>query len=212
MSKKKKGGLAKGKPATGRQLTPAQERAAEKKALARVEQQRLAQVINLHIAGYSLGEIGNSIGATADEVDQMIQSSATRYIRNQPALRTYVRNYVSGKYTELLEPVWGKATNPKSPLFLESQDRALRILDKMAKLHGAEAPVQKEVTIEAAPETVEKMVAALAAQAGRGYDMDIFDSDDDDVVDAELVEDLKAESQAALEVSRNHVTDGEEDL
>src|SRR5690349_20091717 len=32
----------------------------------------LAQIVNLHIAGYSLAEIGASIGATEGEVDRML--------------------------------------------------------------------------------------------------------------------------------------------
>lgn len=205
MGKKK----AKGQPAVGKVLTPAQQRAQAQRQLERREQQQLAQIINLHISGYSLAEIGTSIGASADEVDRMITKSATRYIKTQPALRAYVRNYVSGKYTELLEPVWGKATNPDDPQLFEAQDRALRTLKEMARLHGAEAPVQKEVTVEAAPEAVERMVAALAAQQGRGYDVGIFD---EDVVDGEIVEDMKTQTAKALEVSGNRVEEGNDPL
>lgn len=201
--KKSKKGLKK----VGKAPTAAQQAAMDKRRLDRAEQQRLAQIINLHISGYSLAEIGTAIGATSDEVDRMIQGSATRYIRNQPALRAYVRNYVSGKYTELLEPMWGKATNAADKDFMEAQDRALRTLKEMARLHGAEAPVQKEVTVDAAPAAVEAMVAALAAQQGRGYDVGVFD-----VVEAEIVHDAVGQSAAALEVSGNRVEEGGEDL
>lgn len=201
--KKSKKGLKK----VGKAPTAAQQAAMDKKRLDRAEQQRLAQIINLHISGYSLAEIGTAIGSTADEVDRMIQGSATRYIRNQPALRAYVRNYVSGKYTELLEPMWGKATNAADKDFMEAQDRALRTLKEMARLHGAEAPVQKEVTVDAAPAAVEAMVAALAAQQGRGYDVGVFD-----VVEGEIVHDAVGQSAAALEVSGNRVEEGDEEL
>jgi hypothetical protein len=170
---------------------------------------RLAQIVNLHIAGMSLSDIGAAIGASADEVDRMLASDAQRYVRSQPALRTYVRNYISGKYTTLLEAVWDDASNKNARNKLEAQDRALRILDKMAKLHGAEAPSQAEVKVEAAPEAVEALVAALSAQQGFGYDASIFD-----VVDGEVVHEAVGESAAALEVSGNAVADpqpGDED-
>jgi hypothetical protein len=163
----------------------------------------LAQIVNLHIAGFSLAQIGAQIGASADEVDRMLSNEAARYVRNQPALRTYVRNYVSGKYTALLEAVWDEATDKTHREKLEHQDRALRILDKMAKLHGADAPTQAEVKVDAAPEAVEKLVAALAAGSGLGYNTDIFD--DDDIVDAEVVHEAVTQSAAALEVSGNAV-------
>lgn len=159
---------------------------------------RLAQVVNLHIAGYSLAEIGDSIGATADEVDRLLAQDAARYVRNQPSLRTYVRNWVSERYSAMLDADWAIATNKAHPAKLEHQDRALRILDSMRKLHGADAPVQSEVKVEAAPEAVEKLVNALAAGQGLGYDADIFD-----IVDAEVVHEAAVEAPGRTEVSGN---------
>lgn len=171
----------------------AQERA-EKQALANAEQaaaQRLAQIVNLIIGGHSFASIGAAIGSSAEEVEQMLQRDAGRYVRTQPALRTYVRNFISEKYTGLLDAVYTEATTTGHAQKLEHQDRALRILKEMAKLHGAEAPTQSEVTVEASPEAVEKLVAKFAAQQGVGYDVDVFD--------AEIVEDVhEAHDEAVL--------------
>src|ERR1700751_2145238 len=195
--------------------TPAQKAAATKAAKQQLDHAnavRLAQIVNLHLAGMSLGEIGAQIGATADEGDRMLAPDAARYVKSQPALRVYVRNYISSKYTELLDAVWDDATDKTSSgkvnvggfdLKLASQDRAIKILDRMAKLHGADAPVQQGVKVDAAPETVENMVKILAARSGQAYDDSVFD-----VVDAELVEDAVDEAHAALEVSGNAVGEG----
>ncbi len=166
---------------------------------------RLAQIVNLHIAGFSLEQIGNSIGATAEEVDRMLSADASRYIRNQPSLRTYVRNYISGKYTELLEAVWDEATDKNHRDKLENQDRAFRLLKEMGNLHGAAAPTQTEVKVEAAPEAVEQLVASLAASQGLGYDMSVFDAPA--VVPGEVVHQAVEQSARALEVSGNAVED-----
>lgn len=166
---------------------------------------RLAQIVNLHIAGHSLADIGASIGATEDEVDRMLAADTQRYVRNQPALRTYVRQYISGKYTELLDTVWDRATDDTHAENLDAQDRALRILDRMGRLHGAEAPLQKEVHIDAAPEAVEKLVNALSQSQGFGYDASVFD-----IVEAELVEDAVEESHAALEAASDAVEQDQE--
>lgn len=181
---------------------------------AKAQAARLAQIVNLHIGGYSLADIGASIGASADEVDRMLANEAQRYVRNQPALRTYVRNFISGKYSEMLESVWDKAIDPSSAQQLENFDRAQRVLAQMGRLHGAEAPTQTEMKIEAAPEAVERLVQALATQQGRGYDTDIFDADVIDADYTEDVEDLVEATHAALEVSRNHVeeSDGNDDF
>lgn len=177
--------------------------------------QRLAQIVNLHISGLSLGQIGAQIGATADEVDRMIQSDAARYVKTQPQLRVFVRNYVSGKYSELLAAIWDDAvdmtTNQKLTVQgfdrkLASQDRAIKILERMAKLHGAEAPTQTEVKVESAPEAVDKLVQALSMARGQGYDPSIFD-----IVDVEVVEEVVAQSHEALQESSDRVGDPSDD-
>lgn len=83
---------------------------------------------------------------------------------------------------------------------------AVRVLKEMGRLHGAEAPTQSEVKIEAAPEAVEKVVAALAAGSGLGYDMNIFDT-----VPGTVVHEAVEQSAAALEVSRNSVEEDQDD-
>lgn len=187
-------------PAQQARLEEFERKQAEKAALA-ADAARLAQIINLQIAGFTLADIGARIGATEQEVDRLLNRDMARYVRNQPALRTYVRNYISGKYSDLLEAVWDEATDKTHKEKLEHQDRALRILDKMAKLHGAEAPSQTEVKVDAAPEAVERLVHALAASQGLGYDDSIFD-----VVPGSLVHDVAEESRAALNVSGNAVS------
>ncbi len=172
---------------------------------------RLAQMVNLHIAGYSLAEIGDAIGASASEVDRMLAQDVGRYVRSQPALRVYVRNFISEKYLGLLESAYPQATDKTHKNQLEYQDRVLRILNQMGRLHGAEMPVQSEIKLDAAPEMVQTMVEALAAKQGLGYDTSIFDDLADDIEEADIVE---AHEQAvdALEQSSASVVDGEEDL
>lgn len=185
-------------PVKRKQPTTAAAKKAQQKSLDQARAQRLAQVVNLHIAGFSLTQIGSAIGASADEVDQMLASDAARYVRSQPALRTYVRNWISERYTKMLDADWEQATDAQHPHKLEHQDRVLRILDSMRKLHGADAPTQTEVKVEAAPEAVEKLVSALASQQGLGYDDSVFD-----VVDAELVHEAAEASPGVTQVSGN---------
>lgn len=160
---------------------------------------RLAQIVNLHIGGFSLAQIGAQIGASADEVDRMLSNEAARYVRNQPALRTYVRNFISAKYNGLLEAVYPQATDVNNKSQLEYVDRAQRVLAQMGRLHGAEAPTQSEVKVEATPEAVEKIVNRLAAGQGLGYDTDIFDIDESDIHEAVI------QAEDAVVVSGNEV-------
>ena len=151
----------------------------------------------------------------------MISTDATRYVRSQPQLRTWVRNWTSGKYTELLEAVWTEASAKEGEVLdggtkpvphkvrMDSQDKALRILDAMRKLHGADAPTQTEVKVEAAPEAVEALVKSLSRDQGLDYDETVFD-----VVDAEVVHDAVEQAAHAEQVSGNAVgedADGDEE-
>ena len=188
---------------SGKELTPYERRKikkAEADRLEKVNAQRLAQIVNLHIGGFSLADIGASIGATPAEVDRMLNQDMSRYVRNQPALRVFVRNYVSERYSKLLESVWEDAVDKDSKGQLEKQDRAIRILDSMRRLHGADAPVQTEVKVEAAPESVEKLVQALASGQGYGYDASIFD-----------VEVISDSAEAALADASDRVEDAQDD-
>jgi hypothetical protein len=165
---------------------------------------QLAQIVNLHIAGFSLAQIGAQIGASADEVDRMLSTEAARYVRNQPALRTYVRNFISSKYLGLLEAVWDQSVDQTNVRQLEYVDRSQRILAQMGRLHGAEAPTQSEVKVEATPEAVDKIVQAIAAGQGLGYDTDIFDLDPADIHEAVI------QADDATVVSGNAVETQEE--
>lgn len=196
-------------------LTPAQKaaltRAANKREAERLDRaraERLAQVVNLKIAGHSFEDIGVAIGASAKEVEQMLATDVARYVRSQPALRVYVRDWVSEKYTQLLDAVWDEASDKHHPKKLEHQDRAMKILDSMRKMHGADLPVQSEVKIETAPEAVEKLVSALAATQGLGYDVSIFDAE---VIDEDDVHEAVEQSAEALADSAAHVGESTDD-
>lgn len=194
--------------------TKKQARAAEKRAEAqrlKAGAVRLAQIVNLHIAGHSLADIGAAVGASAEEIDRLLQNDVQRYVRSQPALRVYVRNYISEKYTGMLDATYPIATDPGHEKFLEAQDRAIKILDKIAKLHGAEAPTQTEVKVEAAPEAVDNMVKILAAQAGQGYDVSVFDTVPGSVVHAAHEDDVRALAASSDAVSGNRVADEDDE-
>lgn len=157
--------------------------------------QQLAQMVNLKIAGHSFASIGAAIGKTADEVEQMFEREAGRYIRTQPALRAYARNMISEKTMGLLEATYDQAVDTKRPDQLEYVASAQKTLRDLARLHGADAPTQSEVTVAASDETVEALVNSLAQGKGLSYDMDVFDLDPEDV------EEMVEQSHAALEAS-----------
>lgn len=181
-------------------------RRAQAEALDKAAAQRLAQVVNLHIAGFSLADIGAAIGASADEVDRLLQRDTARYVRSQPQLRVYVRNWISERYNKLLEANWAEATDKTNASKLENQDRVLRILADMRRLHGADAPVQTEVKVDAAPEAVERLVSVLAAQSGHGYDIDVFDIPAEDIHEA-----VEQSEQATLDAGEQVGEDQPED-
>lgn len=166
--------------------------------------QQLAQIVNLRIGGHSYASIGAAIGKSADEVEQMVTNSAGAYVRTQPALRVFVRNFISEKYSGMLDATYPQAVDTTRPDQLDYVSSVQKTLKDMAALHGANAPLQSEVTVEASDETVEALVASLAKTRGLSYDYDVFDADDvdevmDDIHEADVLE-LEA-STAAVEES-----------
>lgn len=174
--------------------------AAERETAAKAAAARLAQVVNLTIAGFSYEEIGAQIGATPAEIEQMLERDAARFVRSQSSLRTWVRKFVSGKYLGMLDSVYEEAVDKQNKDQLEYQLAAVRVLERMTKLYGADMPTQAEIKVEAKPEAVERLVQQLAAGEGLGYDTSIFDT-----VPGEVVHEAAAEAPAALEAASREV-------
>lgn len=170
--------------------------------------QQLAQMVNLVIAGHSLAAIGASIGKSADEVEQMLVRESGRYIRTQPALRAYARSLISEKTAGLLEATYDQAIDTKRPDQLDYVASVQKTLRDLARLHGADAPTQTEVTVGASDETVEALVATLAQGKGLAYNDDVFDLDPDDV--EEIVEASHREVEAAHDAVED--SDGDDNL
>lgn len=171
--------------------------------------QQLAQIVNLTISGHSFAAIGEKIGKSGDEVEAMLVQKAGAYIRTQPALRAFARNWIGEKYTGLLDAVYTEATTAGHEQKLEHQDRAIKILKEMARLYGADAPTQSEVRVESTPEAVEKLVARLSQAQGVGYNTDIFDAEFEEVVDEAKEQTALALDSASHEVERPQEGDGD---
>lgn len=179
---------------------------AEQKTKADAVAARTAQIANLLISGHTFESIGAQIGMTATELEREFNKDSARYVRTQASLRIWVRNYLSSQYAAMLAVDMPRATDAQRPDMLEHQDRAMRLLKEMGRLHGAEAPTQSEVKVEAAPESIERMVRKLAEQQGAGYDMDVFDLDDDDVTEVgEQAQAAPADALRALEAASREV-------
>lgn len=163
---------------------------------------RSAQIANLLIGGHTMASIAAATGQSEDELEQMLAADSARFIRSQKSLRVWTRRYISERYSRMLEANIDAATDKMHPARLENQDRVLRILAGLERLHGAAAPTQTEVSVEAAPEAIERMVALLAAEQGKGYDPDIFTLSDDDVTEVrEVAHAAPANALAALEAA-----------
>lgn len=163
------------------------------------EAQRLAQIVNLQIAGYSLAQIAAGSGTTVAELERLLTKDTGTFVRTLPAMRAHARSRISGELHAMTEAVREMALNPTKIVeidgeavevandrMLDAQDRMLRNVKELAKLYGAYAPTQTEVKIENAPEAVERLIQKIAEAEGLGYDSSVFD---DDIEDAEIVED-----------------------
>lgn len=212
MASKKKGAVAKQRTAKQQAALVEKQKRDEAELLRASDKaaaQQLAQIVNLVIAGHSYAAIGAEIGKSADEIEKMLIDNAGQYIRTQPALRAYVRNFISEKYTGLLEATYPQAVDVNRADQLDYVSAVQRTLKELGRLHGSEAPTQSEVKIESTPEAVEDLVTRLAQSRGIDYDMDVFDAEVvEDVVGEVHEQDVRALEQASLDVEQEGDDDG----
>src|SRR5699024_8410222 len=137
--------------------------------------ERKKNAVELRLAGASYRDIGNALGcSTVTAMNDCKEALAEIPMQQADEMRT-----VELSRLDLLQrAVWGKAIKGD----LQAVDRALKIIDRRAKLLGLDAPQQVQITANDVDldATVDKMlrVAEMALQQTAGEE-DVFDDEAD---------------------------------
>jgi phosphoglycolate phosphatase-like HAD superfamily hydrolase len=118
----------------------------------------------------------------ARAVERALASAA-----NDPLEREQMRKLIGKRLDRLLSAVMGNALDPNNPNQLAFHARALAVVDRQAKLYGADAPLQ--VQVNAADEQILAFVEMVSPNAAA--DKLAIEADpmaDEDIVDAEVID------------------------
>lgn len=158
------------------------------------EPNRALAAVKLRLAGASPGEIAEHLGYVNGRAAQRaVETALARTVPDEK--RDHMRQLLSGRLDTLLRAVMGKARNQKHPDQLSAVRAAVAIIDRQAKLHGADRPTEIAVYTPMASE-IEQFVAAInAAKMGAL-------PEEADIVDGEVAEDSEGQlAQPRLEGS-----------
>ena len=123
---------------------------------------RVEAALALRIAGASYSEIADVLGYASVPsarlaVERSLASTVTEETREEK------RRLIARRIERLTRAVWGKATDENHPEHLAAVRTALSLVDRYAKLVGADAPT--EVTVYTP--TVSEMERWIAEQASK---------------------------------------------
>lgn len=123
---------------------------------------RVEAALALRIAGASYSEIADVLGyASVSSARLAVERSLASTITEES--REEKRRLIARRIERLTRAVWGKATDENHPEHLAAVRTALSLVDRYAKLVGADAPT--EVTVYTP--TVSEMERWIAEQASK---------------------------------------------
>lgn len=148
----------------------------EKAKEAQVPKQRAAAALQLRIDGAGWGDIAKVLdfdtpadARQAVEYALALESKSTEDIEQ-------IRFLEARRMERILTSLMRRATSPNDPDHLAYARTAMVVIDRHAKLYGADAPQQLNVTYNPAAGQIEQWVAAMARQVhGEIQEADILD-------------------------------------
>lgn len=139
----------------------------------------------LRHAGWSYEEIAIHQGlADAKAAKKAVDEAVMLHLQGDAESREMSRALLVSRIEKMTTNTWRDANNPNSPKQLEAGRNVLKYLQEIAKLTGAYAPTEHNVSSPAL-DRIEQIVAQLAPKS-EVEEKDIFG---DDIVDAEVIED-----------------------
>lgn len=144
--------------------------------------------VALLVYGASYTEIKNRLGYSSAHRARIACERALAASADSEEDRDKMRLLIGKRLNRLLASHMAKAVDPKEPAQLAYSARVLAILDRQAKLYGADAPTQLQIS--ATDSVIEEMVAVLSPTASSDLEQVEYDitQADEDIEDAEVIE------------------------
>lgn len=138
--------------------------------------------VALRIAGASWSDIARTVGYSSAHRARQAVERALADTADDPEDRAAQRNLADRRLNRLLQSVMGKAVDPMNPDQIAFNRQALALVDRIARLHGVDAPTAVEYTTPSA-ERVAQVVGQVIGLIRTEQAAEA------DIIDAEIVED-----------------------
>lgn len=159
--------------------------------VARARDRKANAAIQLSIAGASWDEIATVVGyPTARQAKVAVERALEKELHTESSQK-FLRALYGKRLDRLLRAVWGKAIDTEHPDQFVAVAEARRIIDRQARLTGADAPTEYVVTTPAQAELERWVSEVLKHKAPELEEADIFD-----VVEGEVVDEFTSEPEA----------------
>lgn len=117
----------------------------------------------LRLAGAGYDEVADALGLTSPATARdLVESALEARAWDDVAGRDKMRTVATARLERLLRSVWGKATNQDDPEHLPAVKVARELIDRLARLHGLDAPTEVVVHNPSANE-IEQWVSGIIA-------------------------------------------------
>lgn len=163
----------------------------EKTPSRRAMNRTAAAALELKVQGHSWEEIAEIIGyASADRAKLSVEQALERRVKEDPATKEMARAMIEIRLEKLLRFVWSKAEDPEHPEQLAAVGKAREIIADLRKLLGTDAPMEIAVHDPTDQEIKAWVMEHQALALPKVVEADMFagGAEDDDIVDAEIVE------------------------
>lgn len=147
---------------------------------------RAAAAVALRIDGAGYSDIARVLDySSAQRARQAIENALAEQA-GTPEQIEHIRWLNARRLEKILNSLMRRATNPKDPDHLQYARMAVVVIDRHAKLYGADAPQKMAVQITPGQSELEAWVMQTARQV-------MAIEDEGDIIDAEVVEDEPTE-------------------
>lgn len=149
---------------------------------------RAAAAVSLRIDGAGFSDIARVLDYSSPQRARLAIEQALADQAGTPEQIEHIRWLNARRLEKILNSLMRRATNPKDPDHLQYARMAVVVIDRHAKLYGADAPQKMAVQITPGQSELEAWVMQTARQV-------MALEDEGDIIDAEIVEDSTEEDQ-----------------
>lgn len=142
--------------------------------LARARERKVHSAIQMRRGGALWDEIAEVLGYPTGRTAQVQVEKALEKELDTPEGREFLKRLADERYNRLLRAVWTQSIDPDHPDQLAYFDRSVKVIERLNKLHGLDAPTEYVVSTPSQAELESWVAQMTAASTPEVEQADIF--------------------------------------